>query len=189
MRRPYGRSLQHKVRCRTAASLDATDACGSPDVPENVNLPQAPLDPAQTPLPPSPPPPRHPSRPAIPSQFKPGQRPQDGRTSSHPSSSSSLPRRPSHHIPKAPVVEVELPQVTSSSSASQLAIPPRARRKSEPNVKARGVAMHPPAPDGVDAPAKATASVNTPANEGPPRYLNGRKKYIAREHIFAKQVS
>ena len=188
MKRPYGRSSQRKVRRKTAAPLDATDACGSLDVPENVDPPQAPPDPAQTPLPPSPPPPRHPSRPAIPTEFKADQRPQTGQLASHPPSSSSVPRRPSHRIPKAPLVEVELPQAASSSGITQMAIPPRARRKSEPNVKARAVATTPSAPNGIGAPAQALASVNPPHNGGLPRHLNGRKKYIAREHIFAKQV-
>ena len=173
----------------SASFLDATDAYESLDARGDADLPQPALDPAQTPLPPSPPPSRHPSRPAIPSEFKPEHRPPNGHASSHPSRSScSLPRKPSHRILNAPAIQVELPPAASSSGVSQLAVP-RVRRKSEPAVKARIVALHAPAPNNASTPVQATVPVNTLSNGGPPQYLNGRKRYVAREHIFAKQVN
>lgn len=184
MRKPYGRSFQRKVRSKNPSSPDATDACGSSDAADDTTLPQPhPIDPAEAPPPPSPPPPRHPSRPAIPSEFKTELRPQNGQSSSQPSSSFTLPRRPSHRVPKVPPIGVELPLAGSSSGSSQPAVPPRARRKSEPNVKA--FPLQPPVINGIDTRAQASAD---PRSSAGPKYLSGRKKYVAREHIFAKQV-
>ncbi|TFY69051.1 hypothetical protein EVJ58_g649 [Rhodofomes roseus] len=159
------------------------------EAPADASTPQSQPDPhsdAVPARPSAPPPPRRPSRPAIPSEFKPGARPQDSAPTKPPS--SSVPRKVSQRVPQAPLVEVQVPPVASSSSIIQPAILPRLRRKSEPSVRDYAALPKPPVQPNPIPPAQPSAGPSAqPRPHTGPGYVNGRRKYVVREHIFAKQ--